>query len=100
MDETHPFMVDDYRMEVAKEMHRIDSFYEPIIQREADVLRAKRARGLIHIEPEPFHLAGLDEVIPEIHRLLAEEEEPQQVEAKETKRKLLKSIVCCQQRDH
>ncbi|KAK8818611.1 hypothetical protein WA538_003922, partial [Blastocystis sp. DL] len=82
MDETHPFMVDDYRMEVAKEMHRIDSFYEPIIQREADVLRAKRARGLIHIEPEPFHLAGLDEVIPEIHRLLAEEEEPQQVEAK------------------
>ena len=88
MDETHPFMVDDYRMEVAKEMHRIDSFYEPIIQREADVLRAKRARGLIHIEPEPFHLAGLDEVIPEIHRLLAEEEEPQQVEAKETKRNL------------
>ena len=45
-------------------------------------------------------MAGLDEVIPEIHRLLAEEEEPQQVEAKETKRKLLKSIVCCQQRDH
>ena len=49
MDETHPFMVDDYRMEVAKEMHRIDSFYEPIIQREADVLRAKRARGLVSL---------------------------------------------------
>lgn len=55
MDETHPFMVDDYRMEVAKEMHRIDSFYEPIIQREADVLRAKRVRGLVSLL-SPYHV--------------------------------------------
>lgn len=47
-DETHPFLVDDYRMEVAKEMRRIDSFYKPLIEREADVLRAKRARGLVN----------------------------------------------------
>lgn len=55
MDETHPFLVDDYRMEVAKEMHRIDSFYEPIIQREADVLRAKRTRGLVFLV-SPCHV--------------------------------------------
>ena len=104
IDDTHPFLVDDYRMELAKEMRRIDSFYTPLVEREADVLRAKRARGLvglspspymqIHIEPEPFHLEGLDEIIPEIHRLIAEEK-PRQVETKETKRKLLKWSVCC-----
>lgn len=52
IDETHPFLVDDYRMELTKEMHRIDSFYKPLIEREADVLRVKRARGLVC--PCPF----------------------------------------------
>ena len=47
MDETHPFLVDDYRMEVAKELRRIDFFYKPLIEKEADILKAKRDRGLV-----------------------------------------------------
>lgn len=80
MDETHPFLVDDYRMEVQKEMERIDRFYTPLILREAQLLREKRKRGLvkvycyiyeqIHIEPEPFYLEGLDEIIPKLHEYL------------------------------
>lgn len=49
MDETHPFLVDDYRMEVQKEMERIDRFYTPLILREAQLLREKRKRGLVRL---------------------------------------------------
>lgn len=49
MDETHPFLVDDYRMEVQKEMERIDRFYTPLILREAQLLREKRKRGLVKV---------------------------------------------------
>ena len=47
MDENHPFLVDDYRMEVAKELRRIDFFYKPLIEKEADILKAKRDQGLV-----------------------------------------------------
>ena len=87
-DESHPFLVDDYRMELAKEMRRIDTFYEPLIEKEADELKVKRDRGLIHIEPEPFRLEGLDEVIPLIHGLISGKVE--ELEEPEEKQKLLK----------
>lgn len=67
-------------MEVQKETTRIDKFYKPLISREASLLREKRKRGLvsfqneynaqIHIEPEPFYLEGMDEIIPLIHELI------------------------------
>lgn len=47
VDETHPFLVDDYRMEVAKEVKRINAFYKPLIQQEADELSKKRRLGLV-----------------------------------------------------
>ena len=49
VDETHPFLVDDYRMEVAKEVKRINAFYKPLIQQEADELSKKRRLGLVGI---------------------------------------------------
>lgn len=49
VDEAHPFLVDDYRMAVNKEMKRIDRFYQPLIEREAAILREKRERGLVII---------------------------------------------------
>ena len=47
VDETHPFLVDDYRMEIAKEVKRINAFYKPLIQQEADELSKKRRLGLV-----------------------------------------------------
>lgn len=70
VDELHPFLVDDYRMELVREMKRIDEFYRPLVRKEADVLRKKRELGLVHIEPEPFMLEGLDEIIPQINSLI------------------------------
>lgn len=70
VDDVHPFLVDDYRMELVKEMKRINEFYRPLVRKEADVLRKKRELGLVHIEPEPFVLDGLDEIIPQINSLI------------------------------
>ena len=70
VDELHPFLVDDYRMELVRKMKRIDEFYRPLVRKEADVLRKKRELGLVHIEPEPFMLEGLDEIIPQINSLI------------------------------
>ena len=86
-DESHPFLVDDYRMELVKEMRRIDKFYEPLIEREADELKVKRDRGLIHIEPEPFHLEGLADVIPLIHKLISDK--PEELEEPKKNKKLI-----------
>ena len=69
-DDVHPFLVDDYRMELVREMKRINEFYRPLVRKEADVLRKKRELGLVHIEPEPFVLEGLDEIIPQINSLI------------------------------
>ena len=57
-------------MELVREMKRIDEFYRPLVRKEADVLRKKRELGLVHIEPEPFMLEGLDEIIPQINSLI------------------------------
>ena len=54
VDDTHPFLVDDYRMEVIKESRRITDFYKPLIQREADVLSEKRRLGLVTIAIEVY----------------------------------------------
>lgn len=70
VDDVHPFLVDDYRMELVREMKRINEFYRPLVRKEADVLRKKRELGLVHIEPEPFVLEGLDEIIPQINSLI------------------------------
>ena len=70
VDDMHPFLVDDYRMELVREMKRINEFYRPLVRKEADVLRKKRELGLVHIEPEPFVLEGLDEIIPQINSLI------------------------------
>ena len=46
----------------------------------------------IHIEPEPFYLEGLDEIIPKIHEYLEskdDEEEEKQIENKKDYKKLL-----------
>ncbi|KAK8827135.1 hypothetical protein WA577_007634, partial [Blastocystis sp. JDR] len=85
VDDTHPFLVDDYRMEVVRESRRITDFYKPLIQREADMLSEKRRLGQVHIEPEPFYLEGLDEVIPKIHELL--KSEPSEEKSLETEEK-------------
>ena len=63
VDETHPFLVDDYRMEIAKEVKRISAFYKPLIQQEAD------------------------ELIPKIHALL--ESETAEQPSLESEKKLL-----------
>ena len=77
-------------MELVKEMHRIDKFYEPLIEKEADELKVKRDLGLIHIEPEPFYLEGLDDVIPLIHKLISDKpEEPEELEEPKKNKKLV-----------
>lgn len=80
VDDIHPFLVDDYRMELVREMKRIDDFYRPLVRKEADVLRKKRELGLVHIEPEPFVLEGLDEIIPQINSLI-KNKAPEQLES-------------------
>ena len=82
VDDIHPFLVDDYRMELVREMKRIDDFYRPLVRKEADVLRKKRELGLVHIEPEPFVLEGLDEIIPQINSLI-KNKAPEQLESSE-----------------
>ena len=49
VDDTHPFLVDDYRMEVVRESRRITDFYKPLIQREADMLSEKRRLGQVGV---------------------------------------------------
>ena len=51
-------------------MKLINEFYRPLVRKEADVLRKRRELGLVHIEPEPFVLEGLDEIIPQINSLI------------------------------
>ena len=52
----------------------------------------------MHIEPEPFYLEGLDEVIPKIHELLKSEPSEQQSLETEEKEKKLLEYMCLQQR--
>lgn len=51
----------------------------------------------MYIEPEPFYLEGLDEVIPKIHELLKSEPSEQSLETEEKEKKLLE-YMCLQQR--
>ena len=88
IDDSHPFLVDDYRMELVREMKRVDAFYRPLVRKEADVLRKKRELGLVHIEPEPFVLEGLDEIIPRINALIKNKKPQKQVQAKKPKQLL------------